>query len=296
MIRSGASVFFPRATRAVLTVAAAAALTACGFTGGNAPVVNRSLGGGGRPVVPRVDPATLPGAAFAGRPGYYTVQPGDTIRSISRSLNIEWSDLARWNSHWVPNPDVIEVGQVLRVVPPAGSASATQPRPTPTQTTQPPATTTPATTAPVATTPPASVPTPPTSTPSSTGAAAPIGMALAWPTRGGSVVAPFDDARNKGIGIAGKEGDPVYASADGQVMYAGSGLRGYGNLVLIKHNSSLLTVYAHNSKLLVKEGQSVKKGQQIAAMGRTDADRVKLHFEVRRNGKTVNPLNSLPAR
>ena len=107
---------------------------------------------------------------------------------------------------------------------------------------------------------------------------------------------PFDEVRNKGIGIAGKEGDPIYASADGRVMYAGSGLRGYGNLVLIKHNNTLLTVYAHNSKLLVKEGQNVKKGQQIAAMGRTEADRVKLHFEVRRNGKTVNPLNYLPAR
>ena len=100
----------------------------------------------------------------------------------------------------------------------------------------------------------------------------------------------------QGIAIAGKEGDPVYASADGRVMYAGSGLRGYGNLVLIKHNNTLLTVYAHNSALLVKEGQNVKKGQQIASMGKTDADRVKLHFEVRRNGKTVNPLSYLPAR
>lgn len=86
------------------------------------------------------------------------------------------------------------------------------------------------------------------------------------------------------------------ASADGKVMYAGSGLRGYGNLIILKHNSTLLTVYAHNSKLLVKEGQSVSKGQTIAHMGKTDADRVKLHFEVRRNGKTVNPLSYLPPR
>ncbi len=132
--------------------------------------------------------------------------------------------------------------------------------------------------------------------PSTTAGAPDIGVDLAWPTKNTVVVAPFDDVRNKGIGIAGKEGDPVYASADGKVMYAGSGLRGYGNLVLIKHNNTLLTVYAHNSKLLVKEGQPVKKGQPIAAMGKTDTDRVKLHFEVRRNGKTVNPLNYLPQR
>ena len=125
MSRCGASVFAPRVVRAILTVAAASALTACGFTGGMAPVENRSLGG--RPSVPRVDPATLPGAEFAGRPGYYTVQPGDTIRSISRALNIDWRDLTQWNSNWIPNPDVIEVGQVLRVVPPAGAVA--RPRP-----------------------------------------------------------------------------------------------------------------------------------------------------------------------
>lgn len=278
MSRCGASVFAPRVVRAILTVAAASALTACGFTGGMAPVENRSLGGG-RPSVPRVNPATLPGAEFAGRPGYYTVQPGDTIRSISRALNVDWRDLAQWNSAWVANPDTIEVGQVLRVVPLAGVAPASAPA---------------SAVAPVR---PAAPTTAPSAAPSATTAGAPdIGVDLAWPTKNTVVVAPFDDVRNKGIGIAGKEGDPVYASADGKVMYAGSGLRGYGNLVLIKHNNTLLTVYAHNSKLLVKEGQSVKKGQPIAAMGKTDTDRVKLHFEVRRNGKTVNPLNYLPQR
>ena len=284
MSRCGASVFAPRVVRAILTVAAASALTACGFTGGMAPVENRSLGGG-RPSVPRVNPATLPGAEFAGRPGYYTVQPGDTIRSISRALNIDWRDLTQWNSNWIPNPDVIEVGQVLRVVPPAGAVARPRPAtPTPVPTTTP--------------TPPESTPTPtPTPTPVPTETAVPnIGVTLAWPTRSTTVAVPFDEVRNKDIGIAGKEGDPIYASADGRVMYAGSGLRGYGNLVILKHNTTFLTVYAHNSKLLVKENQSVKKGQTIAEMGKTDADRVKLHFEVRRNGKTVNPLNYLPAR
>ena len=273
MIRSGTPLFYQRLTRGMLAAAAASLMTACGFTGGNAPVVNRSLGGS---VIRRVDPATLPGYEFMGKPGYYTVQQGDTIRSISRALNVDWRDLAQWNSAWVPNPDLIEIGQVLRVVPPAGAASSVAPAPAPTR--------------------PRPTPAPTPTTPSTPEPAPDIGVDLAWPTRSTTVVVPFDPVRNKGIGIAGKEGDPVYAAADGRVMYAGSGLRGYGNLVLIKHNNTLLTVYAHNSRLLVKEGQSVKKGQQIAAMGRTDADRVKLHFEVRRNGRTVNPLNYLPAR
>lgn len=281
-------------TQWAVALAATGALTACGFTGGHAPVENRSLGGGGsRPMVPRVDPATLPGAEFAGRPGYYTVQPGDTIRSISRALNVDWRDLAQWNSGWVPNPDVIEIGQVLRVVPPSGGSAAVTPaRPRPTPTPEPTPTTPP--TAGTGT----STPTPPkTPEPAPSDAPVPnIGVALTWPTRNPNVITSFDGVRSKGIAIAGKEGDPVYASADGRVMYAGSGLRGYGNLVLIKHNNTLLTVYAHNSALLVKEGQNVKKGQQIASMGKTDADRVKLHFEVRRNGKTVNPISYLPAR
>ena len=124
----------------------------------------------------------------------------------------------------------------------------------------------------------------------------PNSVDLIWPTKSTTIVTPFDDVKSKGIGIGGKEGDPVVASADGKVMYAGSGLRGYGNLIILKHNSSFLTVYAHNSRLLVKEGQAVKKGQHIADMGKSDTDRVQLHFEVRRNGKTVNPLGYLPQR
>jgi lipoprotein NlpD len=96
--------------------------------------------------------------------------------------------------------------------------------------------------------------------------------------------------------IAGKLGDPVYASADGRVVYAGSGLRGYGNLVILKHNETYLTAYAHNQTLLVKEDQTVRKGQRIADMGSSDADKVMLHFEVRRNGKPVDPAKYLPGR
>ena len=116
-----------------------------------------------------------------------------------------------------------------------------------------------------------------------------------WPASG-SLIAGFDEARNKGYDIAGKAGDPVVAAADGRVVYAGAGLRGYGNLIILKHNNTYLTAYAHNQALLVKEDQSVRKGQKIAEMGSTDADRVKLHFEVRRQGKPVDPSRYLPSR
>ncbi len=110
------------------------------------------------------------------------------------------------------------------------------------------------------------------------------------------MIEAFDDARNKGIDIAGKEGDPVLASNDGHVVYAGSGLRGYGNLVIIKHTDDFISAYAHNRSILVKQGQAVKRGQRIAEMGKTDADLPKLHFEVRRQGKPVDPMRYLPAR
>jgi len=117
----------------------------------------------------------------------------------------------------------------------------------------------------------------------------------AWPASG-AVIAPFDEGKVKGLVIGGKAGDPVYAAADGRVVYAGSGLRGYGNLIILKHNNTYLTAYAHNQALLVKEDQSVQKGQKIAEMGNSDADRVKLHFEIRRQGKPVDPSRYLPGR
>jgi lipoprotein NlpD len=110
------------------------------------------------------------------------------------------------------------------------------------------------------------------------------------------VVGNFDETRTKGLSIAGKAGDPVLAAADGRVVYAGSGLRGYGNLVIIKHNNTYLTAYAHNQTLLVKEEQSVKRGQKIAEMGATDAERVLLHFEIRKQGKPIDPARLLPPR
>jgi lipoprotein NlpD len=119
------------------------------------------------------------------------------------------------------------------------------------------------------------------------------GIAFAWPVKG-AVLEGFSEAKNKGIDIGGKAGDPVVAAAEGKVVYAANGLRGYGNLIIIKHNNTYLTAYAHNQALLVKENQVVKKGQKIAEMGSTDAERVKLHFEVRKLGRPVDPLRMLP--
>jgi len=116
-----------------------------------------------------------------------------------------------------------------------------------------------------------------------------------WPAAG-PVVSGFDESRNKGLSISGKAGDAVLAAADGRVVYAGSGLRGYGNLVIVKHNNTYLTAYAHNQTLLVKDDEPVRRGQKIAEMGSSDADQVKLHFEIRRQGKPVDPAKLLPPR
>ena len=120
-----------------------------------------------------------------------------------------------------------------------------------------------------------------------------------WPATG-KLMGTFTDnsggETNKGIDIAGKQGDPVLAAAGGKVVYVGSGLRGYGNLVIVRHNASFLTAYAHNSQILVKEGQAVTRGQKIAEMGSSDSEQPRLHFEVRLQGKPVDPLKYLPAR
>lgn len=154
----------------------------------------------------------------------------------------------------------------------APAASASKPS-TPTTTTTAPAPSTPANT-------------PTVSTGSSRNVS---GITWQRPTTG-NVIANFGGS-NKGVDIAGTQGQPVVAAADGKVVYAGSGLRGYGNLVIIQHNSSFLSAYGHNQRLLVNENQTVKRGQTIAHMGNTDASRTQLHFEIRQNGKPVNPAN-----
>jgi lipoprotein NlpD len=233
-------------------------------------------------------------APESGRVGFYTVKSGDTLIRIALDHGQSWRDVARWNG--MDNPNLIEVGQVLRVVPPGPvDGAATRPivanAPAETRTLEPAKTESkPATVA--------SSPAGQSSAPASAAVvAAPEGeLNWAWPASG-AVTAPFDEARNvKGLAISGKAGDPVLAAADGRVMYAGSGLRGYGNMVILKHNDTFLSAYAHNQALLVKEDQVVKRGQHIADMGSTDTDSVKLHFEIRRKGKPVDPARLLPAR
>ncbi len=114
-----------------------------------------------------------------------------------------------------------------------------------------------------------------------------------WPAKG-KLLAGFSEPSSKGVDISGKAGDPVHASAPGRVMYTGTGIRGYGKLIVIKHDNSFNSVYAHNREILVKEGQTVVRGQKIGEIGDTDADQVKLHFEIRKSGKPVDPLKYLP--
>lgn len=264
-----------------------------------APVEDRSTMRGGVAVAPApaTPAAVLPGAENAGKPGFFTVRKGDTLIRIGLETGQSWKDIARWNN--LDNPNVIEEGQVLRVAPPsttmvaaADGARPVAPATTATGTPLPPASG-PATAASGAR-PVASAPAPATQARATPPADE---IAWAWPTSSGAnVLAGFDEQKNKGIDIGGKAGDPVLASADGRVVYAGAGLRGYGNLIILKHNNTYLTAYAHNQSLLVKEDQNVLKGQKIAEMGATDTDRVKLHFEIRREGKPVDPSRYLPPR
>ena len=234
----------------------------------------------------------MAGSDNAGKPGYYSVRSGDTLTKIALDHGQSWRDIAKWNS--IDNPNVIEVDQVLRVAPPVQDSAATRlSKPAVAQSPLP-------SNNAMAAVPNAA----PNTANANTNANAPLtsqanvsdeGMVFAWP-HPGPVLAGFDEAKNKGLDFAGKVGDPVLAAADGKVVYAGSGLRGYGNLVILKHNNTYLTAYAHNQTLLVKEDQAVVKGQRIAEMGSSDADRVKLHFEIRKQGKPVDPAKLLPAR
>ncbi len=239
------------------------------------------------PLVPPVP--SLPGSENAGKPGYYTVKPGDTLIRIGLDHGQGAKDIARWSG--VDNPNRIEVGQVLRIEPPVGSSVVTKPVPS-------------GSAVPVvpSAAPARSAGAEKPTVPSAPAGSAPAPLAIAddeinwiWPVAG-AVLSGFDEVKNKGLDLAGAAGEPVLAAADGRVVYVGAGLRGYGNLIILKHNNTYLTAYAHNQTLLVKEDQSVRKGQKIAEMGSSDADRVKLHFEVRRQGKPVDPAKYLPAR
>lgn len=290
-----------RFSKVLATALACVLLAACSSSPrAPAPVEDRSTMRGGVTVAPAAPAAaaTLPGAENAGKAGYFTVRKGDTLIRIGLETGQSWKDIARWNN--LDNPNLIEEGQVLRVAPPSAmvaAADGTAVRPV-----------TPASGVAGTPLPPASGPATAASAPRPGASAAPSAAPAAavpaedeitwiWPTQAGNgVLAGFDEQKNKGIDIAGKAGDPVLASADGRVVYAGAGLRGYGNLIILKHNNTYLTAYAHNQSLLVKEDQNVRKGQKIAEMGATDTDRVKLHFEIRRQGKPVDPARYLPPR
>ncbi len=203
-------------------------------------------------------------------PGFYRVKRGDTLARIALDNGQAPRDVIAWNN--LSNPNQIEVGDLILVQAPANAKSAAK------QVTK--------------TADTAKVDTPKvkeankSDVPNSVLVAEP-GIRLSYPSKG-KVTSEFSEA-NKGIDIAGKVGDPVQAAADGKVVYAGNSLRGYGNLVIVKHDNTYLTAYAHNSKLLVKEGDTVRKGEKIAEMGDTDTTSAKLHFELRVNGKPVNP-------
>ncbi|CAH2891925.1 MAG: Murein hydrolase activator NlpD [uncultured Paraburkholderia sp.] len=292
--------------RSVCVLALSLLMTACASRLDQAPVVDRS---GGTVLGTQAGQTAQQPAAPLGPPppGYYRVKPGDTLYRIALENGQNYRDISAWNN--LTNPNQIEVDQLLRVVPPGTNTAAL----TPGVATAPIGSNGALQTAPLngssSTGAAAGVAAPPiygssatnaaATPPSSAGAASDSSaggsgnVSFVWPVRG-PLLGTFNDSTNKGVNIGGSAGEAVKASADGRVVYAGNGLRGYGNLIIIKHDATYLTAYAHNRALMVKEGDAVTKGQKIAEMGNSDSDRVMLHFEVRRQGKPVDPLKYLP--
>ncbi len=259
----------------------------------------------------------------------HVVKKGDTLVSVALQYGVDYRELAAWNN--ITNPNRIEIGQVLVLAAPAGMPPIATPLATPLVQAGPPiearplantqlskveprATKVPFTeralaqmgaaessASPVGPEPPAPIvqpapasPPPPVVEPEKPGGTDSEDVDWMWPVKG-KVLAGFTEA-SKGIDIAGRKGAPVLAAAGGRVVYAGTGIRGYGKLVIIKHNNMWLSAYAHNENILVNEQQEVRKGQKIAEMGATDADQVKLHFEIRRNSKPIDPAKVLPGK
>lgn len=286
-----------------------------------APVIDR---------LPQTKPATstakpvtgLPGKDW--RPDTYTVKKGDNLLRIGLEFGYDYKEIAAVNN--IPPPYTIKVGQVLNFAPlkPKTATETTtgdgvvvstiKTEPSVTETTNASAGNTPSAVTPVLNEPKATrepysleamnrpVPKLTEAKPAETkpadskaSEAKPVddeAIGWVWPTQG-KVIGNFNESSNKGIDIAGNSGQTINAAAAGKVIYTGSDLRGYGKLVIVKHNKTYLSVYAHNSKILVKEGQTVQGGQKIAEMGNTDSNTVKLHFEIRRQGKSVDPAKYL---
>ncbi len=306
-----------RYTQAMLFGAALAAmLNGCAEMPANAPVDDRTA-----PVAAKKPTEAAPVADPA---GYYTVRKGDTLSRIANQFGQTWRDLVDWNS--LPNANDIKVGQQLRVAPPEGASMASVPdagmevraldrdaeaAQSSSQSAQPSTAQQPRAAGGTKTAPlgnkvayseqaladmqrgdaaPARAPDAPKK-PEPT--SPPPTARFIWPTEG-KLLNGYDVAR-KGIDIAGKLGQPIVSVSDGTVLYA-KNMRGYGNLVIIDHSDGMVSAYGHNKTILVKEGQTVSRGQQIAEMGNTDADTVKLHFEIRQLGKPVDPTGFLPGR
>lgn len=270
-----------------------------------APVIERGA-------VPAKGPTS---AAQPARPGeFHTVRKGDTLYSIALEHGQSYRDVAAWNN--IDNPNVIRVGQQLRIAPPEGVAvakpvagpAAVEIRPlvagavpnTDTLKREPKGGKQPYTEQAMAAVqavqkPEEATVAPSRAEPRPTEPVVGSDLNWTWPS-GGRVLSPYVEGSSKGVDIEGRIGEPVLAAEAGKVTYAGSGIRGYGNLLIIQHANNLSSVYAHNSKLLAKEGQQVARGQKIADLGNSDADQAKLHFEIRRQGKPLDPLKLLPPR
>jgi lipoprotein NlpD len=313
------------AVRMIFAGAVISLVVACSSTPNNAPVVERASRGT-EVVKPTVVAAPIQTKPVIDLRTNYVVKKGDTLFRIALDHGQSYSDIVAWNS--LKNPNDIKVDQVLRVAPLDASANgAVQTASVTSGVASEVKSALPVSvnlsvnkTSPkgdkriysdaslaelqkadgvVAPVPVPAVKTDLVVKPVEKAAspAAPESDAIdwIWPTEG-RVVANFDDAKNKGLDIAGKLGQDVLAAGAGKVMYEGSGIRGYGNLVIIKHSNSILSAYAHNKINLVKEGQSISRGQKIAEMGNSDSDAIKLHFEIRQQGKPVDPSKFLPAR
>ncbi|MFN0163122.1 MAG: peptidoglycan DD-metalloendopeptidase family protein [Burkholderiales bacterium] len=316
------------AARPVCLLVIGLVLSACS-TRQSAPVVERAPSTPATPAA-KPAPAGAPVTAATATGDFYTVKRGDTLFGIALDQGQDYREIAAWNS--LANPNLIREGQVLRVKPPGvaakpavmdeggvivrpivapggAPAAASGPRTEPSGAKRPysdetlaqmqrdaagPAVARTKPEAPraaeTATRPePAARPAEPPLRPGESDE-----VAWSWPLNGRVIETFTESGTNKGIDIAAKVGDPVLAAGPGRVVYSGSGLRGYGRLVIIKHNNTYLSAYAHNSTILVKEGQTVTRGQKIAEAGNTDADVPKLHFEIRRQGRPIDPLKLLP--
>ncbi|MFV0284095.1 MAG: peptidoglycan DD-metalloendopeptidase family protein [Castellaniella sp.] len=255
-----------------VAVLSAVGLSGCASTSARAPVTDHSSG-------------TAAGGAQA--KGTYVVRAGDTLYKIAQAHGMEVSRLAKLNN--IGDPTQLAIGQVLRLdsgtpMPSGGSGATTSP-------------VKPASSGGASGGSGGSTATGGTTTPVETSASRASDASLIswdWPSSG-KIIQGFN-ATTKGIDIEGVVGAPVTAAAEGKVMYAGNGVRGLGNLILLGHSNGFITAYAHNQSLLVKTGATVKKGAKIATLGQSDTTSPRLHFEIRRRGTPVNPLSYLPAR